>query len=172
MQFWVPFPHKLHFLLKLVQTSSKFHLFYSFVCPQNEAGRISHFDTPSKPYLQYKEKQQQQVSFGNSVFSKFYGKGQFSLCVPPVECRSGIGICGRGSDYLGSSVTRDTRDPWEFTTSYSRQWRGWGTDAACTQLLQTTPTQSGDMVSCQAKQTEKGNMLALFSGHIFRNWYK
>ena len=83
--------------------------------------------------------------------------------MPPVECRSGIGICGRGSDYLGSSVTRDTRDPWEFTTSYSRQWRGWGTDAACTQLLQTTPTQSGDMVSCQEQQTQKGKNLALFS---------
>ena len=94
------------------------------------------------------------IILGIQLFSKFQGKGQFSLCVPPVECRSGIGICGRGSDYLGSSVTRDTRDPWEFTTSYSRQWRGWGTDAACTQLLQTTPTQSGDMVSCKGQQTQ------------------
>ena len=44
-------------------------------------------------------------------------ESNFPFCAPPLECGSGIGICGRRRDYLGSAVTRDTGDPWESTTA-------------------------------------------------------
>ena len=136
----VPFPHKLHFpsnSWKLHQNSGS-----PLFVPRMRPGRISHFVT-----LDFNKKGQWQKSTWVQFCPGSKDLGQFSLCVlPPLECRSGIGICGREEWLLRIGRYKGHRRPLGIHQSATQSQGRTETDA-CTQLLQT-PFRSGDMVSC------------------------
>ena len=135
----VPFPHKLHFpsnSWKLHQNSSS-----PLFVPRMRPGRISHFVT-----LDFNKKGQWQKSTWVQFCRVSKDLGQFSLCVlPPLECRSGIGICGREEWLLRIGRYKGHRRP--LGIGQPLKAGGRETDA-CTQLLQT-PFRIRDMVSSE-----------------------